>query len=459
MNSSSQITPAADTLPRSPQVPGHGWRLAALWAALIPSAAAVVLFGAVRPAVNAALELVIYLATAMILITGWRRRHPWPVPIALLPLIGFGGLVFAQWAVPWTQYRAVTLDGLGLLVACGCIFYLGLIAFSDGENYRLAARAIAGFAAVIAAEAIVQKFTSNGMIYGWRDATFDAIPIGPFTYHNYYAAFVELVLPISMTVAFHAAGRIDWSAYIRRGLAPALLLASFMIAQSRGGVIVLAAELIMGAAVIWFWRRQLGGLDRRLLLAAAGTLAFTLLASWGPLATRLMAATTDASAADRLKVAQSCLAIWWAHPWVGTGLGTFATVYPKFRIFDNGLIFLQAHNDTLQLLAETGVVGFGLALAFLGLGIAQCRHTARTAASKTVARLKLAAAVGCAGFCLHCCMDFVSHSPANAYLFWFLAAMAMAGVTHRRKSSRHSVPRRPLRPAAVAASPASRPRH
>jgi O-antigen ligase len=53
-----------------------------------------------------------------------------------------------------------------------------------------------------------------------------------------------------------------------------------------------------------------------------------------------------------------------SHPWLGTGLGTWSTVYPAYAIVDVGAFANQAHDDWLQWTAEGGFP-FGIMLATL----------------------------------------------------------------------------------------------
>ncbi len=49
-----------------------------------------------------------------------------------------------------------------------------------------------------------------------------------------------------------------------------------------------------------------------------------------------------------------------AHPFLGSGFGTFATAFPRYRVFYDGFIVNNAHDDYLELLLETGLAVFGL---------------------------------------------------------------------------------------------------
>ncbi len=64
------------------------------------------------------------------------------------------------------------------------------------------------------------------------------------------------------------------------------------------------------------------------------------------------------------------LKIWQAHPWTGTGVDTFKTVFPsyatsRFNHFDGENVSSRmAHCEPLQILATMGAIGLALWLAF-----------------------------------------------------------------------------------------------
>ncbi|MBK5292068.1 MAG: O-antigen ligase family protein, partial [Acidobacteriia bacterium] len=57
----------------------------------------------------------------------------------------------------------------------------------------------------------------------------------------------------------------------------------------------------------------------------------------------------------RQELMLSSIAMVGERPWMGFGLGTWATVYPAYARFDDGLRDNQAHNDWAQWAAEGGV--------------------------------------------------------------------------------------------------------
>lgn len=81
------------------------------------------------------------------------------------------------------------------------------------------------------------------------------------------------------------------------------------------------------------------------------------------------------------------LAMWLAHPWTGTGLGTFHLSFPLYaseelkQLWPPGkFIVNDAHNEFLQVLTETGIIGLGL---YLWLLVAFFRSAAAIAAERS----------------------------------------------------------------------------
>jgi O-antigen ligase len=73
---------------------------------------------------------------------------------------------------------------------------------------------------------------------------------------------------------------------------------------------------------------------------------------------------------DRIGLWQSALTVWSKSPIIGVGAGNLDSYMERFSVFSISLVlqgYQQAHNIFLELLAELGVVGLGLFLAFLGV--------------------------------------------------------------------------------------------
>jgi hypothetical protein len=105
---------------------------------------------------------------------------------------------------------------------------------------------------------------------------------------------------------------------------------------------------------------------------------------------------------------------------MGSGLGTWQTVYPEFATFDNSLFANEAHNDWAQWTAEGGIP-FGLALAGVAIGAAilAWRHIW---------------GLGVIFVFLHSFIDYPTREPAiGAILFVLIGAMIATGMGSGRR--------------------------
>jgi len=202
------------------------------------------------------------------------------------------------------------------------------------------------------------------------------------------------------------------------GFAAILMAGSVVLTLSRGGVISLAGELMF---LVWITSRlQKGSVVRnRLLLGIGLTAVFLAFAgsstTWSHLA--------DVQETFRWDVLKDSLRMFSRKPILGWGLGTFDTVYPAFRSFYTTVYVNAAHNDYIQLLVETGIVGFACAgwfLARLYTGRLKLEHWSQSWRRT----LQLSALTGCTGILVHSALDFNLQVPANAAFFFALCALA-----------------------------------
>jgi O-antigen ligase len=116
---------------------------------------------------------------------------------------------------------------------------------------------------------------------------------------------------------------------------------------------------------------------------------------------------------------QGALAYW---P-LGSGLGSYAWVFPRFQSPEVGRWLLDlAHSDYLQILMETGVLGLAammLALALTGRRVLQLIRAARGTWS-SADRMAVACGLGLLATLLHAWVDYPFRIPANAMLAAFL---------------------------------------
>ncbi len=160
------------------------------------------------------------------------------------------------------------------------------------------------------------------------------------------------------------------------------------------------------------------------------------------LATRIgnLHPNTDADISVRWKMDRDALRMFTKRPFLGWGLATFPIVYPQFRTFYTDKFTNNAHNDQLQLMVETGLLGFGTALWFVFSLYRAALRKLKAWESDLNGSVTLAAIVGCTGILVHSFLDSNLQIPANAALFYSLATIAAANTnfgSHRRIRHHH----------------------
>jgi O-antigen ligase len=286
---------------------------------------------------------------------------------------------------------------------------------------------IVAYTFLLALFAIFQFFSSQGLIYGVVKSP--GWTFGPYVNHNDYAGLMEMLIPLSVASALPAV-RKDLSAALI-GFVILIPVASLLLSGSRGGIISLLVEILLAAALVF----GCGPRQARKVTALVGggvILTAALLFFW--MAPRHLAVRVarmrdgnlppEVQLSQRLVVAKDSLGILRDHPWLGAGLGSFETVYPRYQSFASDFLWDHAHNDYAEALAETGLAGGALILSALGGFFWLAFRNLRERLRHPARWVQFAAALGCCGLLVHSFVDFNLHIPANAAWFAVCAAIA-----------------------------------
>ena len=133
------------------------------------------------------------------------------------------------------------------------------------------------------------------------------------------------------------------------------------------------------------------------------------------------------------------------HPLAGTGLGTLQIVYPPYETLFDGKVVNHTHNDYLEALAETGLLGGACCAWFIGVLLRESLKRFRQPNDSFAGTLQLSGSVACCGFLVHGLVDFNLHIPANALLFFLMAQLSTAQIQQHAPTA-PSARRRPEMP-------------
>ncbi len=374
-------------------------------------------FGAVEPWAIFLLEAS---AAALLLAWGFRQWASRELTVAPHPLYGpmlaFGALVAVQRLAGITAYKHVTYSLLLLY------FGYGMLAFVVTQTLRR---------------------SSQLRPLAWVVCGYGALLYGPYVNHNHYAGLMEMLTPFPLVLALsrHARGN---RKLVVAGIA-ALMAGTIFLSGSRGGMLAFGVQVIVLAVLL---RPQRGAWKQPLALGVflAVMIGFLIWIGGNELTRRLVSIQSETrqelTGGVRLTIDRDCLRMLREKPFLGWGLGTFPVVYPQFRSFYTSFFVNQAHNDYLQLLVETGIAGFAIALWFQVLTFRRAWAKLENWTETVNGTLTVAALLGCIGILVHSFLDFNLQIPANAALFYVLCAIAASDPlqeSQRRRNRRRNL--------------------
>lgn len=436
------------------------------WVAAAMLAFAPLWRGGNRPAPLLALELLSLAALAALALRGSPRAAFLALPRALrwglailatAPLVQLVPVPFAAWSAlpghePYARalevaqaagWRAITLhpratefSWLAMLPALAMVLVVPQLA---ARQVRALLLVFAGIALLEAALGIVQAGSPRSSWVHFGSPLAGNGASGTYVNRNHLAGLLAMALPILVAIwaAESLPGRDARGDPLREhprhadrrlarrivfSLAVMVTLAALLFTRSRAGIgCGLAAFGVAGIALAW------GGASARLrwLLGsvAAAALALAAYAGLTPVLDRFTAGEIALGYEGRARIALATLRAALDFMPLGSGLGTFADVFPRYQGAGPVGYMEFAHNDYAQLLLELGVAG-ALAMALLAFAyLARWRAIARGEGSHRLGLAQVGAGIGLAALAVHGLFDFNLHIPANALYSGFLAGV------------------------------------
>jgi O-antigen ligase len=395
----------------------------------------------------------------------WSAGLAWPLGAILLlgavQLAPLGGLVGVLsptaaeiWRLAGVPARAATISlgpsatlrSLAHGAALALLFFTVLNTLRSRRNVRRLALALVVIGFGIALFGIIAYFSRWSAAY-WQGSASTA-SFGPYVNRNHFAGLMGLVIPLGLGYLLSLAERRDDGAatgeaprggdpdavrtrQVLVGFMVAVMTGALFLSLSRGGIIsVLAACAALGAV---FSLRQGAG-RHRWVLPVVAAVGFAAWLGARPLLARLTSLQLvlhDPTGDVRLRVWGDVLRMAADFPLLGSGLGTFAVVFPRYQAVFTSLLFDHAHNDWLQLAAEAGLAGALAAFVALGRYLARVRRLVGARRDREAVALALGGLAGLFAFLLHAVTEFNFHIPANALWFAALAALTLKAASSR----------------------------
>jgi O-antigen ligase len=376
--------------------------------------------------------------------------EPWSesvLEVSAAALLAWWGILFAAGVAPpirwnwlfaplagfWTWGAVQFLSGMTAspfltriewlkLSALVVLFFLAIQAFAAVEHWRglMWFLMILGF--LVSVQGILQHFTFNGKLYWFRELRYGGIPFGPYVNRNHFAGLMELIIPIGLSILLLRADKRDHMPMVL--ILTSLPLGALFLSASRGGMIGAIVESGLVMTLVFLRRHgkhQLAAVATVLVLAGG----FVGWLGVGRALDRFSSLRQlEVTESRRTEMLHDSWRIFMDHPFNGTGLGTLQEVFPRYETLYDGKVVQHTHNDYVEALAETGIVGGLFGAVFLLLLVwGSWARLVRAADSADLA-YHIGAVAACAALLVHSLVDFNLHIPSNALIFLLQCALA-----------------------------------
>jgi O-antigen ligase len=383
-----------------------------------------------------------------------------PLPPIILRLLSPGSHAHHDHLAltPLTRWLPISVSPgdtfVGLLfIVCYAGFYAAVAReFPDAKRQRRFLLTVVACGCLLTVVALLQAASSHPLrIYGVVRPPYDWAVFGPYVNRNHFANYLAMATPVALGFLAdsfdglrHAWGRRrrHWVALgdpegllvIRNAALVLLLTVGLLASRSRGAIFgFLCSALVL--PLVTRHRRTM------LALVVACLAAALYFVDTAPIVEGMRSRGIRGS---RIDLWLDAARVAPHFPAFGVGFDAFGAAYPPYQQYQRSLYIYEAHNEYLQVLLDTGLVGLGLVAMILFTLLRAClRHARQSPLHAGV----FAAIIAC---CFHNIVDFNWQVPANSLTFTVLAAIGVTGAastsrgTPLRRSKRCTPPSRAL---------------
>lgn len=390
------------------------------------------------------------MALAAIGVLGFLQTLPMPLVIARLlsprgtqvwqdtiALLGDGSA-----ATPFSMAPAVTRATAVHWLAMAAVLLVAAALGAHRGARRLLGGAIAVGASVQVVYGADRWFRRADAIWGVQVPGDVNRLRGSFVNPDHLALFLVLAVAVTFAAGWWGLRRQTYEDELDRRLLyvapPTLLFVMLFVGLaftgSRAGLAVAAVTLLSQAALLAHHYRR-----KRLLVigvgaVSAGLAAISFFGFQAGFGRWLDTSAYELAWNARLVAYRTTLGLWTEFPWLGTGLGTFRQALPLAQGPELAGTWTHAHNDYLELLLTTGIVGLPImayGVARLIVRLVEVLRSGRRSEDRAGALAALGAVVGAGLMAL---VDFGLTTPANALCLTVICGLA-AGSSVRAPES------------------------
>ena len=340
-----------------------------------------------------------------------------------------------------------TVSHLLLLVTYLTAFYLVLFVCEHRDAKKRLVYALIALGGFEAFYGLVQYLTGWQQIFAYVKKYYLEDATGTYINRNHFAGLLEMVLPFTVALGLHLAGKLRRASQRSEAKARSLLSApellplvclfflavviftALIFSRSRMGILSALASLIVVLALAGSSSQSKRARAMVATLFFLGVIGIVAWLGSDPVVMRfeVLGQEYAQTGQNRISIWRDTLNLIHQHPLLGTGLGTFSVAYTSVQTaFLNHLVD-HAHCDYLEVVSELGVPGgilvFGSIFWILARAVRRYR--------KAEDHFDTAICLGCIGsitaILVHSLADFNLYIPANALVFTVTLALAWMG--------------------------------
>jgi tetratricopeptide (TPR) repeat protein len=359
-----------------------------------------------------------------------------------------------------------TLASLVLFLAYAAVYYLVVHHVRRRRDLGQLVGVLVVTGAVLAFAGLIDYLLRESWIFAWREEPLRGRLTASFVNPDHFATWLAMLVCLGAGVfmAERQHGRLGLRDVLEsrelreealRRVLPfigvGVMVLALVFTLSRGGIVGVLAALIALVALLRARNRVRSSLTVVAVLVAVA-LAYSAWIGLAPLLARV--GTSSAGLGHRLTQFRASMPMVADFPLLGVGLGAYKAIYPRYQPLAHqpGTVYYPyAHNDLLQFVIETGVIGVGIlvwAAWRLGRDLVGAHGFGRGACPVGAGQgegarrhdpygvpIATSALAGVVAVLVHASVDFPLRIPANGFLA--AALLGIATVTfHTRFGTR-----------------------
>lgn len=437
------------------------WNSAVFFMLCLMPVLSCIAYGAVDPWSFGFLSLFAGLIVIFWIIDGWKNKellintNLLLIPLAgiillgLIQLLPLRGLSFSNELLSIAANNTLSLDPYSTKAAIikytiFLIFFASALTFiNTPKRLGKVVYTIIIFAGLMAFYGILQSLSGTDSIYGLRLVLYGN-PFASYVNKHHFAALMEMTIALTLGILFIQATEKDKLLLLI--IAVLLMGIAIVMTGSRGGFLSLIGILFFLVLLNVIYGDKKHSDDKRgflskkniIILGSSILLVVVLfgITVWlGAGADAVRSVGVEGSDPNdftngRIHFWTVALDIIRNNPIIGSGLDAFGMSFTQYDTWNGQFRLEHAHNDYLQTLSDSGIVGFGLLVMFIVLLFKQGLNIIRNSNDRFRRGAAMGALAGCFGIMIHSLFDFPLRTNANSFFFLMLAVIAVNKVNY-----------------------------